>query len=167
MRSKLFRVMLAIALGFGLVILYGCAGGATEMGDAEAMFANTAHLSETSALEAEGATLLIAVKSMDDFNREMQRSGVALVFFHKEACATCVRMTPLIQRVAGEYKGRVRVVDVKSPGAVEVVKQSGVQGYPTVWIVRDGRKEEERMGMQFHAVLTALLDRALERGPAK
>lgn len=61
-------------------------------------------------------------------------------------CAPCNAVGPLVQHLAGEYAGRLKVVKVDVDQAPEVAQRLGVQGIPAIFFVRDGKIVDSLVG---------------------
>jgi thiol-disulfide isomerase/thioredoxin len=74
-------------------------------------------------------------------------------------------MAPHLDRVQGEYNGRVALQKINADTAPELVRSLGVMGVPTVIALRDGREISRRTGFQSDADLRLLFDAALTAAP--
>lgn len=98
-----------------------------------------------------------------NFKSEVLESSVpVLVDFWAEWCGPCRRIAPLVDELAGEYEGKLRVGKVNVDEAQELAGEYGVMGIPTLVIFKDGRPVERLVGLQSKDTLTKKLDEALE-----
>ena len=89
-------------------------------------------------------------------------SGVILVDFWASWCMPCKAMAPVIDEIAGQTKGKIKVgkVDVDANG--ELAKRFNVQGIPNFIILKDGKEVENMVGIQSKEALIQALERHIK-----
>ncbi|MDB4929803.1 MAG: Thioredoxin [Myxococcaceae bacterium] len=100
------------------------------------------------------------VTPVDDatFEAEVLRAtGPVLVDFGAQWCGPCRALDPIIDRIADEQVGRVKVVTVDIDEAPETAVRYGVRAAPTVMIFEGGEKRAQRVGLTTKEKLLALL----------
>jgi thioredoxin 1 len=83
--------------------------------------------------------------------------GVVMVDFWATWCMPCKAMAPVIDEIAGQTKGKVKVgkVDIDANGPL--ANQFGIQAIPTIIIFKDGKPVETLVGIQSkEALINAL-----------
>src|SRR5262249_61747404 len=94
-----------------------------------------------------------------NFEQEVLKSGEpVLVDFWAQWCPPCRMIAPVIDALAAEYKGRVKVAKLDVDGSPEVAGRYGVQAIPTLLLFRDGKVVEQRIGAVPRPQLVRLLD---------
>jgi len=74
------------------------------------------------------------------FNQLIQQSEVpVLVDFWAEWCVPCKMVSPLIQRIAGDFKGRLLVVKINVDEKPHIAAQYQIQSIPTIMMFHRGR----------------------------
>lgn len=91
-------------------------------------------------------------------------AGVVLVDVWAAWCAPCLTLTPVMERLAGAYRDRVRVLTLDADSNVETVVRYDVRALPTVLVFRDGALVARQSGAQAFGTYAALLDRVLDPG---
>ncbi len=82
-----------------------------------------------------------------DFDKEvLQSSEPVVVDFFAEWCPPCKAMTPALEAVANELKGKVKVVKIDVDQNPETTAKYRIQAMPTLMVFKDGKIAEQRVG---------------------
>ena len=83
----------------------------------------------------------------ESWEREvLQGSGAVLVDFWAEWCPPCRKLAPLVDALAAEYAGRIKVAKVDMDAYPELGTRYGVRAIPTLLLFRGGQVVEQRVG---------------------
>jgi thioredoxin 1 len=71
-----------------------------------------------------------------------------LVDFWAEWCTPCHMVSPLLDEIAAEHAGELRLVKVNIDEEVELARRYGIQSIPTIVLFRDGKPAAAAIGAQ-------------------
>jgi thioredoxin 1 len=97
-----------------------------------------------------------------NFDQEVLKSDKAvLIDFWAPWCAPCRAIAPLIDELAGEYAGRLKVVKINVDDNPETPARYGVRGIPSLLIIKSGQVKEQIVGAVPKSHLVRAVDSAL------
>ena len=93
-----------------------------------------------------------------DFDTAVLKSDVpVLVDFGATWCGPCKALAPIVDKIADEFQGKIKVVSVDIDDCTEVTKRYGVKSVPTVVVFRGGQKSGQSVGLTTRENLVKLL----------
>ena len=93
------------------------------------------------------------------FEEQVNSSGPpVIVDFYAPWCGSCKTLTPLLDKLAGHYAGRVRFVKVNVDDAPELSARFNFTGVPTLIFFKDGKTSDRVVGFASQRDLAAKLD---------
>ena len=103
----------------------------------------------------------IQVVGSNDFAAVTQ-SGVVLVDFFAPWCRPCRMQTPILEQIAPDFEGRAKIIKVDTDQSQDIAVKFGVQSIPSIFILKNGAKVAQFVGMQQAETLRAALEKAIE-----
>ncbi|MCZ6792707.1 MAG: thioredoxin [Planctomycetota bacterium] len=97
-----------------------------------------------------------------NFEEEVIRSEQpVLVDFGAEWCAPCKQLSPIIDELAKEYSGRVKVGKVDIEQSQQTAAKLGITSVPTVVLFKGGERIESLTGLNTKEFFKEKLDELL------
>jgi thioredoxin 1 len=104
----------------------------------------------------------IADVTDESFDNEVMGSDVpALVDFWGDHCPACRQISPILQEMAEEYAGRLKVVKVHASENASTSARFGIRAMPTVLLFAGGTVKGQLVGARPKSDFVALADSAL------
>jgi thioredoxin 1 len=95
----------------------------------------------------------------DNFGAEVLQSEVpVLVDYWAEWCGPCKSIAPVLEVVAKEYNGRLKVAKINVDENQTMPARFGIRGIPTLMLFKNGNVEATKVGALSKSQLTAFLD---------
>jgi thioredoxin 1 len=95
----------------------------------------------------------------DTFEPEVLQSETpVLVDYWAEWCGPCKSIAPILDEVAKEYEGRLKIAKINVDENQSTPAKFGIRGIPTLMLFKNGNVEATRVGALSKSQLTAFLD---------
>jgi len=95
----------------------------------------------------------------DTFEPEVLKAEVpVLVDYWAEWCGPCKAIAPILEEVAEQYSGKLKIAKIDVDANTEVPKKFNIRGIPTLMLFKNGNMEAMKVGAMNKSQLTAFLD---------
>jgi len=95
----------------------------------------------------------------DTFEDEVLKADVpVLVDYWADWCGPCKMIAPVLDEIADEYAGRLKVAKLNIDENPNTPPKFGIRGIPTLMLFKNGNVEATKVGAVSKSQLTAFID---------
>ncbi|MBV1884371.1 MAG: thioredoxin TrxA [Pseudomonadales bacterium] len=88
----------------------------------------------------------------------LQSDCPVLVDYWAEWCGPCKMITPILEEIAGEYGGKIKIAKLNIDDNANTPPKYGIRGIPTLMLFKNGNVEATKVGALSKSQLTAFID---------
>ena len=95
----------------------------------------------------------------DTFEHEVLKSDEpVLVDYWAEWCGPCKMIAPVLEEIAAEYAGKLKIAKLNIDDNPETPPKYGIRGIPTLMLFKGGNVEATKVGAVSKSQLSAFID---------
>ncbi len=96
------------------------------------------------------------------FESEVLNSqNVTVVDFWAPWCGPCRKLGPILDEVANEMAGKIKVVKLNTDENIKTAKDLAISGLPTVMVFKNGEAVERMVGLMQKSALVSNIEKHL------
>ena len=100
--------------------------------------------------------------TLENFQKDALDSKVPVLDdFYANWCGPCRAMMPVVEEIANEYEGKLKVGKVNSDEQPELAQAFNVMSIPAFFILKDGKVVDQMVGGMPKAMLKGRIDAQL------
>ncbi|HFC6387444.1 TPA: thioredoxin TrxA [Neisseria bacilliformis] len=97
-----------------------------------------------------------------NFEQDVLNSDIpVLLDFWAPWCGPCKMIAPILDEVAAEYQGRLKIVKINIDENEQTPAKFGVRGIPTLMVFKDGQNTATKVGALAKGQLTAFINASI------
>ena len=104
-------------------------------------------------------TDLVTTVSDKDFDNEVIESNIPVVVdFWAEWCGPCKSIAPIVQELASDYQGKVKICKLNIDENPDTPTTFSIRGIPTLLLFKNGAVVSQKVGAAAKSQLSAWID---------
>jgi len=94
------------------------------------------------------------------FDQEVKNSDLPVVVdFWAPWCGPCRKLAPVIDEIAEEFQGRVKVVKLNTDENLRTAQEYSISGIPSILVFKNGVAEERLVGLMQKSALVNSIEK--------
>lgn len=95
--------------------------------------------------------------TMENFEQEVVKSDKpVLIDFWATWCGPCKMIAPVVEEIAEEYEGKIKVGKVNVDEEPDLTQSFGISSIPTLVLMKDGKAADMMVGLRTKEQIVAM-----------
>ena len=91
----------------------------------------------------------------------LKNDSVTVVDFWAPWCGPCRKMGPVLDEIAGEFEGKIRVAKINTDENLKTAKEYQISGLPSIVIFKNGEAKETVVGLMPKSAIVSNIEKYL------
>ncbi len=91
----------------------------------------------------------------------LKNDSVTVVDFWAPWCGPCRKMGPVLDEIAGEFEGKIRVAKINTDENLKTAKEYQISGLPSIVIFKNGEAKETLVGLMPKSAIVSNIEKYL------
>ncbi|HEX5340515.1 MAG TPA: thioredoxin TrxA [Gammaproteobacteria bacterium] len=101
----------------------------------------------------------IVYTSDTNFENDVLKSDLpVLVDYWAEWCSPCKMIAPILDEIAADYQGKLRIAKVNVDENQQITQKYGIRSIPTLILFKDGNVQAQKVGAMSKSQLAAFVE---------
>ncbi len=105
--------------------------------------------------------MLDKVNDDNFFDKVVKSDKSVVVDFFSTSCGPCMQLVPIIEKVAKEYKDKVKFAGLRVENNQKIPQNFGIMAIPTLLFFKDGKVIEQITGLTTAEKIKEIIDEKL------
>ncbi len=95
-----------------------------------------------------------------NFESEVLRNdSVTVVDFWAPWCGPCRKMGPVLDEIAGDFEGKIKVAKINTDENLKTAKEYQISGLPSIVIFKNGEAKETLVGLMPKSAIVSNIEK--------
>ena len=94
-------------------------------------------------------------------NEVLKSDSITVVDFWAPWCGPCRKMGPVLDEIAEDFGGKVRVVKINTDENLKTAKEYQISGLPSIVIFKNGEAKETLVGLMPKSAIVSNIEKYL------
>jgi putative thioredoxin len=96
---------------------------------------------------------------------DSSRDQLVMVDFWAEWCGPCRSLTPILEKLVGQYNGTLKLVKVNTDENQDLAGHFGIRSLPTVFFIKNGEVADQFMGLKPESEINSIIEKHADAPP--